>query len=81
MIGRLTLPVRRPNRLTALRATLDDHLCWHCDDPEWATVLNSRFPGPEVVTDAQTAGRFLLYRAAERLSATVELAGGETATV
>ncbi len=74
MIGQLILPATATGDDSALRATLQDDLTWQCDDPEWATMLNARFPGPAEVHIMPAAGRFLLYRAAERLSARVEVA-------
>ncbi|MEM8781682.1 MAG: hypothetical protein AAGE65_02405 [Planctomycetota bacterium] len=73
MIGQLILPVTATGDDGALRAVLRDDLSWQCDDPEWANLLNAQFPGPMDAHRSVSAGRFLLYRAAERLSARVVL--------
>lgn len=75
MIGQLILPVSDVSASSLgkarLRATLDDSLRWHCSDPEWASVLNAQFVGAG--NGDASAGRFVLYRAAERLGARVQL--------
>ena len=77
MIGQLILPVRTPTDDAELIASLRDDFTWQCEDPEWATMLNARFPGPADAHANISAGRFLLYRAAERLSARVVLGESE----
>ncbi|MEM7576105.1 MAG: hypothetical protein AAF328_01410 [Planctomycetota bacterium] len=79
MIGQLILPVTASGEMSALRATLQDDFSWRCDDPEWATMLNAQFPGPMDAGLSASSGRFLLYRAAERLSARVVVSRGERA--
>jgi hypothetical protein len=74
MIGQLILPEASHGGVSHLRAQLRDDLTWHCDDEQWELLLNTRFPGPIATPGDASAGRFLLYRAAERLSARVVLA-------
>ncbi|MEM1446463.1 MAG: hypothetical protein AAGF84_10430 [Planctomycetota bacterium] len=73
MIGQLILPVTATGDDSALKAVLRDDLTWQCDDPEWATMLNAQFSGAMDSQSSASTGRFLLYRAAERLSARVVL--------
>lgn len=79
MIGQLILPASSTGRCVsadrdgAVTVSLDDHLRWRSDDPSWASLLNDRFPAPMDARIGPAAGRFLLYRAAERLSARVVL--------
>ncbi|MEM1097822.1 MAG: hypothetical protein AAGH92_03425 [Planctomycetota bacterium] len=75
MIGQLILPETATGDKSAVRIALHDDLTWHCPDLDWSRMLNDRFPGPGGAQVTESAGRFLLYRAAERLSARVELQG------
>ncbi len=81
MIGQLVLPVVDPtsNQRSRLRAVLNDDMCWQCDDPEWANVLNAQFQASDSAYGGESAGRFLLYRAAERLGARVQLGEAQAA--
>ncbi|MEM7681617.1 MAG: hypothetical protein AAF288_06655 [Planctomycetota bacterium] len=70
LIGELT--VQRPGGGSA-RLTLDDRMTWRGDDPALVELARATCPGCGGVSDA-SAGRRLLFRAADRLGGRVRLA-------
>jgi len=71
MIGKLWIDTGRH----AVAAVMLDDGTWHCDDANFATLLNTLFPPPlaEPASGHGTAPELIhhLYRAGERLGARV----------